>query len=138
MTGVQTCALPICILREIFSLSGEKISKEVAIQATSAARDKMGAADMNRHTRNHWGIENKGHYVRDTAFQEDRNQSWAGNGPQAIASLHNFANSLFRMKGVKSIKEAAELIHMDRTLALEYLATGHDDRYAALPPNSPA
>jgi predicted transposase YbfD/YdcC len=126
-----------CILREVFSLSGEKISKEVAIQATSAMPGKMSAADMNRHTRNHWVIENKSHYVRDTVFQEDRYQGWAGNGPQAIASLHNLAISLFRMKGVKSIKEATELIHMDRTLAFAYLATGHAERYAVLPPNGP-
>ena len=35
------------------------------------------------------------------------------------------------MKNVKSIKEATELIHMDRMLALYYMSTGCDCRHAA-------
>jgi predicted transposase YbfD/YdcC len=30
----------------------------------------MTAADVNRHIRSHWGIENKSHYVRDTVYRE--------------------------------------------------------------------
>jgi predicted transposase YbfD/YdcC len=30
---------------------------------TSRNPEKMTAADLNRHTRNHWGIENKNHYA---------------------------------------------------------------------------
>ena len=112
-----------CICREVFTLTGEKISKEVAIQVTSAARESMNAADMNGRTRRHWGIENKSHYIRDTVYREDHNQSWAGNGPQALASLRNLATGLLRMKNVKSITEATELIHMDRMLALHYMST---------------
>jgi predicted transposase YbfD/YdcC len=112
-----------CIRREVHSLTGEKISKDVAIQVTSRTSENMSAAEMNKHTREHWGIENKSHHVRDTTYREDHNQSWIGNGPQAMASLHSLANGLFRMKKVKSIKEATELVHMDRTLALYYMAT---------------
>ena len=111
------------ILREVFSLSGEKISKDAAIEVTSAPLDMMSAAGMNRLTREHWGIENKGHHIRDTTFREDHNQTWAGSGPQAIASLNNLAISLFNLKGVKCIKEASEQVHMDRTRALKYMTT---------------
>jgi predicted transposase YbfD/YdcC len=127
-----------CICREVRSLTGEKMSKEVAIQVTSATREEMRAADMNRHTRRHWGIENKSHYTRDTVYREDHNQSWKGTGPHALASLRNFATGLFRMKGIKSIKEATEMVHMDRMLAFHYMATMRDDRCAALPANGPA
>jgi hypothetical protein len=41
------------------------------------------------------------------------------------------------MKNVKCIKEATEMIHMDRMLALHYMATMCDDRCAALPANGP-
>jgi predicted transposase YbfD/YdcC len=126
-----------CIFREIYNRKGEKVSKEITIQITSAGAEKMSASDMNRHTREHWGIENKSHYVRDTLYREDHNQSREGNGPQALASLHNFAARLFRMKGVKSIKETTELIHMDRMLALNYMTTVRDGCCAALSLNSP-
>ena len=75
--------------------------------------------------------DNKSHYIRDTVYREDHNQSWKGNGPQALASLHNLAVSLLRMKGVKSIRETTELIHMDRMLALRYMSTGSDRHHAA-------
>lgn len=127
-----------CIRREIFSRKGEKISKEVAIEITSAGPDKMTAADMNRHTRQHWGIENKSHYVRDTVYREDHNQSYTGNSPHTLGSLHNLAIGLFRLHGVEKIRETTEKVHLDRTLALSYMTTKSDSRCAALPANGPA
>jgi predicted transposase YbfD/YdcC len=125
------------ICRDVRSLTGEKISKDVAIQITSAVREEMSARDISKHTREHWGIENKSHYTRDTVFREDHNQSWKGNGPRALASLRNLATGLFRMKGVKSIKEATEMVHTDRMLALHYMTTMRDGRCAVLPANGP-
>jgi predicted transposase YbfD/YdcC len=126
-----------CICREVSSLTGEKISKDVAVKVTSASRERMSAKEMNRHTREHWGIENKSHYPRDTVYREDHNQSWTGEGPHALASLRNLAIGLFRMKNVRSIKEATEMVHMDRMLALHYMTTMSNERYAALPANGP-
>jgi predicted transposase YbfD/YdcC len=127
-----------CICREVRSLTGEKISKDIAIQVTSAPPEEMSAQDMNRHTREHWRIENKSHYTRDTVYREDHNQSWKGNGPHALASLRNFATGLFRMKNVNSIKHATEMVHMDRMLALHYMTTLRSERCAVLPANGPA
>jgi predicted transposase YbfD/YdcC len=127
-----------CVCREVFNLTGEKISKDVAIQLTSATQNELTAADINWHTRNHWGIENKEHYVRDTVYAEDGNQSWKGNGPQALASLRNLATGLFRIKKVKSIREATEIVHMDRMMALYYMTTERHSPYTALPANGPA
>jgi predicted transposase YbfD/YdcC len=112
-----------CICREIYNRAGHKISKDVALQMTSAGPEKVSAADINRHTREHWGIENISHYVRDTLYREDHNESWKGNGPESIAALHNLALGLLHLKKVKSIKETTELIRMDRMLALTYMAT---------------
>ena len=106
-----------CICREVCSVTGEKLAKDVAVLVTSRNAEKMKAADLNKHAREHWGIENKKHYIRDTVYREDDNQSWKGGGPQALASFRNFSTSLFAMKGVKNIKEATEIIHMDRHLA---------------------
>jgi predicted transposase YbfD/YdcC len=90
-----------CIIREIFNRQGEEISKEVAIKVKSAGAEKATTADINRHARNHWGIENKSHYIRDAVLREDDNQSFTGEGPQALASLHNLAIGLLRLKGSK-------------------------------------
>ena len=83
----------------------------------------MTAADANRHTRGHWGIENKSHYIRDTLYREDHGQAWAGNGPQALASLRNLALGLFRLKNVKAIKETTEWVCRDQARALQFMTT---------------
>lgn len=49
--------------------------------------------------------------------QEDHNQTFKGNGPQALASLHNLAIGLLRLKNVKAIRETMQEIHLDRGLA---------------------
>src|SRR5208283_2372850 len=52
------------IRREIFEITGGRVSKEHALILTSRKAGKMTAADVNRNTRSHWGIENKSHYIR--------------------------------------------------------------------------
>lgn len=83
----------------------------------------MTAAEVSGHARGHWGIENKSHYVRDTTWREDANQSYSGNGPHALASLRNLAAGLFRIKGINSIKETVEFVSRDRMRALQFMAT---------------
>ena len=63
------------IRREVFEISGGRISKENALILTSRNHGEMTATDANRHTRNHWRIENKSHYVRDTVYREDHGQA---------------------------------------------------------------
>jgi predicted transposase YbfD/YdcC len=112
-----------CICREVRSITGEKLTKDVAVVVTSRNVERMTAADLNKHTREHWGIENKKHYIRDTVYREDGNQSWKGEGPQALASFRNFSTSLFAMKQVKNVKEATEIVHLDRHRAFRYMTT---------------
>jgi predicted transposase YbfD/YdcC len=112
-----------CIRREIFEITGDRISKENALILTSRETRKMTAADVNQHVRGHWGIENRSHYIRDTAYQEDDSQAWAAEGPHALASLRNLALGLFRLKNVNSIKETTEWVCRDRMRALQFMAT---------------
>ena len=112
-----------CICREVCSVTGERLTKDVALMVTSRNADRMTAADLSKHIRGHWGIENKKHYIRDTVYQEDGNQTWQGNGPQSLASFRNFATSLFALKGIKNVKEATEIVHMDRHAAFDYMTT---------------
>ena len=84
------------IRREIFEISGDRISKEHALILTSRKTEKMTAADVNRHIRGHWGIENKSHYVR-TPSTEDNSQAWR-RSPHALASLRNLTLGLSASK----------------------------------------
>ena len=111
------------IRRETFEVSGGRISKENALVISSRKAGKMTAAEVNRDVRGHWGIENKSHYVRDTVYREDHDQAWAGEGPQALASLRNLAIGLFRLKSADSIKETTESVARDRMRALQFMTT---------------
>jgi hypothetical protein len=51
------------IRREVFEISGDRISKENALVLTGGKPGEMTAADVSRHVRKHWGIENKSHYA---------------------------------------------------------------------------
>jgi predicted transposase YbfD/YdcC len=110
-----------CIRRETFEISGDRISKENAFILTSGKAGEVTAARMNKGIRRHWGIENKSHYIRDTVYGEDHEQAWAGEGPQALASLRNLAIGLFRMKNTDSIKETTEWVCRDRMRALQFM-----------------
>jgi predicted transposase YbfD/YdcC len=117
-----------CILRKEFSLGKVCISKERAWIATSIDTAKT-AADIHTLVRQHWGIENKSHHVRDTTWHEDVHQTYTGSGPQVMATLRNTAASLFRLNGFTKIKKTTEWIARDRNRALPLLATQSNSRY---------
>jgi predicted transposase YbfD/YdcC len=112
-----------CIRRDVFALDGIRVSKEFALIITSSPAERTSPADLHTHTRQHWGIENKSHYVRDTTWREDQHQAYIGNGPHTLAILRNLAIGLFRLNNLHKIKEATESICRDRTRALPLLAT---------------
>jgi hypothetical protein len=58
--------------------------------------------------RGHWGIENRGHYVRDVTVDEDRSPVRTDNGPQLMACLRNFTIGVLRVVN-KAINIASEL-----------------------------
>ncbi|HVB41439.1 MAG TPA: ISAs1 family transposase [Streptosporangiaceae bacterium] len=109
------------IRREIFEVTGDRISKVHALILTSRKAETMTAADVSRHTRGHWGIENKSHYIRDTVYREDDSQAWAAHGPHALASLRNLTLGLLRLQRVNAIKETTEWICRDRMRALQFM-----------------
>jgi predicted transposase YbfD/YdcC len=110
-----------CIRRDEFTLGKVRISREYAWIATS--RGTATAADIHTHVRQHWGIENKSHHVRDTTWHEDAQQTYTGSGPQVMATLRNTAASLLRLGGFTRIKKTTEWISRNRNRALPLLAT---------------
>ncbi len=110
-----------CIRRDVFALDGTWISKEHALMLASSKN--ATPVEVHTHVRQHWGIENKSHYVRDTTWHEDAQQVHTGSGPQVMATLRNMAAGLLRLHGFTKIKEATEWMARDRNRALPLLAT---------------
>jgi hypothetical protein len=59
--------------------------------------------------------------ARDTAWDEDANTGYAGNGPQTMATLRNLAVSLLYLNGVKEVTRTLQAITRDRNRLLDYL-----------------
>lgn len=112
-----------CIRRDTWTLDGTPIGKEFAFPITSASAEKASPADINIHVRNHWGIEGKSHWVRDTVWREDYNQSWVGNTAQTLAALRNLAIGAIRLAGNNEVKRTTERIARDRLRAIPLLAS---------------
>lgn len=65
----------------------------------------QSAADFfHRGIREHWGIENRLHYVKDVIHLEDDNQIQTGNGPVNAAIMSTIAINIHRKNGNDSIK----------------------------------
>ena len=79
---------------------------EIQYAITSAPREQAGAARLLTWWRHHWGIENRLHYVRDVAFQEDACRIRSGDAPQNLAALRNALISLLRLGGHANIAAA--------------------------------
>jgi predicted transposase YbfD/YdcC len=108
------------IRRDGYDASGAQVSKEIVHAVTSLAQDKASAADLAKLARGQWGIESV-HWLRDTAYGEDANTGYAGNGPQAMATLRNLAISLLYLSGVTEITRTLQAIARDRNRVLDYL-----------------
>jgi hypothetical protein len=65
--------------------------------------------------RDHWGIENTSHHVRDVSMDEDRCRSRAGG--RSMASIRNLVLHMIRSRGL-AVREARENFREDRAEAI--------------------
>jgi predicted transposase YbfD/YdcC len=61
---------------------------------------------IRRHHPRPRGIEDRLHWVRDMAFDEDRPQIRTASGPRIMSSLRNLVITILRLSGVASITAA--------------------------------
>jgi predicted transposase YbfD/YdcC len=66
--------------------------------------DKYTAIEFCDAIRNHWGIENCNHYVKDTAFNEDASK--VRKKPKRMAIMRSFALNVLRVNGIKNVCQA--------------------------------
>jgi predicted transposase YbfD/YdcC len=59
---------------------------------------------LGRSFRNHWGIENRLHWVLDVSFGEDANRTRMGNGAENLGKLRKLAHGmLLKVKGKQTV-----------------------------------
>jgi len=75
---------------------------------SSLIPQRAAAADLLKLRREHWTIENKIHYVRDTVFQEDASSVRTQRLPQVMAAMRNTAISILRFTGPTKITDALQ------------------------------
>ena len=108
----------IVVCRERADLGDVMISTETSYYITSLPAQAAGPDRLGRHVREHWGIENKLHWVRDWSYDEDRHQLRAPSSTaRAMASLRNLAISLLRLAGATNIASALRWVARDHARA---------------------
>jgi predicted transposase YbfD/YdcC len=83
-------AAQVCRIRRTRELAGKR-SQETVYAITSLTRERASCEDLLELNRQHWSIENRLHWIRDTAFAEDASRVRSKNAPQALAALRNTA-----------------------------------------------
>ena len=81
------------IQSERFHKATGKTETEIRYYITSLRPD---AARLNRVIRQHWGIENKLHWVLDVGFSEDASRKRAGHAAQNFSLLNRIALNLLK------------------------------------------
>ena len=83
-----------------------EITSQTQYSITSLSPEVASAEDLLKLRREHWTIENKVHWVRDTILGEDASQARTGSLPEVMAALRNTALSVLRFEGHTKISEA--------------------------------
>lgn len=107
-------------VRRTRTIRGKK-TIEVVYLISSMAMIKAQPHMISAWAREHWGIENRLHYVRDVTFDEDRQHLRVGTGPAMMAALRNLAISLHRLTGATNIAQALRHTARDVNRAIKLL-----------------
>lgn len=110
------------IRRDTFDHAGNHLTKEVVHGISSLTTAQATPETLARFVRQHWGIENKIHWVRDVVYREDHQHAYAGTGVQVMATLRNLALGLLRLAGITQITRTLEHIAADRTRIISIIA----------------
>jgi len=93
-------------------------TSETAFYASQITLDAKTIGDAIRQ---HWGIENRNHYVRDVSFFED--QSRIRNKPGHFARLRTFALNIMRANQTKNVSRELYINALNPEHAMSYAVT---------------
>lgn len=84
------------MVRHRTSVRTSKHIRETVYVITDLTSRQAAPKRMAKIARSQWVIENRFHFVRDTAFREDAPKVRTGHGPENMATLRNFAINQLR------------------------------------------
>lgn len=103
--------------------TGAKVETEVVSGITSLPRERAGAKELLGLIRDHWGIENGLHGVRDGTLREDASRIRKGSAPEVMAILRNIIIFLFKRLGHRNAAAATRHYVCHPEKSLEILST---------------
>ena len=83
-----------------------------------ASQIRLSATAIGAAIRQHWGIENRSHYVRDVTFFEDHSR--IRNKPGHFARFRTFALNILRANGTTNVSRELYLNALNPHHALSY------------------
>lgn len=104
--------------------TGGWLTKQTVHGICDLTVEQAGPDHMMIHSRGHWSVENRSHYVRDVTFHEDKSQVRTGRAPHAMATIRNFVIATIRTAGHANIASARRWVsrRVGRVLILFGLA----------------
>lgn len=109
------------IRRQVFDLSGHRLSKEYVHGITSLTAQRAGPKQLLDTVRRHWCIETT-HQVRDVTWREDHQHAYTGTGAHLMATLRNLGLAILRLTGCHQVTRTLQRIAADRNRLLPILA----------------
>lgn len=94
---------------------------------TSLSPAEAGAEKLLNFNRNHWGIENRLHYVRDMTLREDQSRIRHKGKAQIICAVRNAIIALAALEGFTNVMEAIETFGEQREKALLLITTARTE-----------
>lgn len=99
---------------------------EVEYAMTSLKPEEADAKRLSHLVREHWGIENGLHYVRDVTLGEDACRVRRGSAPQVLAAVRNAVIHLLGRLGLSSHAAAIRRLNSHPAEAIELLDLPQD------------
>lgn len=84
------------VVRHRTDTKSGKQSRETVYVITDLTSRQAAPERIAKILRAHWVIENRLHFVRDTAFREDASKIRTGHGPENMATLRSFTINQLR------------------------------------------
>lgn len=119
--GFPQAVQAVQIVRRRRVIATGKVTLERVYAVTGLAAVHADAREIAHRVREHWGIENKIHHVRDTTFAEDASHVRTGTAPRAMAALRNLAIGALRLTGCGNIAAGLRKHSRDATRPLTTL-----------------
>jgi predicted transposase YbfD/YdcC len=95
----------VCLLERV-RRSRDQETSETVCAITSLGPERASAERLLGIARQHWGIENRLHWVRDVSLGEDACRVRTGEAPEILAAIRNAGLRLLRSSGLTEIAAA--------------------------------